>query len=159
MSQLLPSLGGSEDIALLNVMHNLNHIIQARQEREQGQSSGDVFYGDRRFWLKPFGSWANQDNRNGAAGYSADTYGMVFGADAEPSETNRIGVALAYAHSNMESTSSAAPQTARVNSYQLIGYGNHSLDDVTDINFQADVGKHDTDGHRDILFMCTSADG
>jgi len=153
VSQTLPLTTGGQGIAITNVLHGMNRVIQARLEGEQGRSSGDDFLGDKHFWFKPFGGWANQDGRNGAAGYSADSYGMVFGADAEPSETNRVGVALAYVRSNIDSSSSVAPQGSRVNSYQLIGYGSHSLDDVTDINVQADIAKHDTDGHRDILFM------
>lgn len=157
VSQTLPLMTAGQEVVLGNELHDLNRIIQARQEGEQGRSSGDEFFGDRHFWMKPFGSWANQDDRHGVSGYSADTYGMVFGADAEPSDTNRVGVALAYAHSSVDSNSSMAPQNSRINSYQAIAYASHSLDDVTDLNFQADIGKHDTDGRRNILFIGSTA--
>lgn len=157
ISQTLPSLAGGHNLALGNVLHDFNRIVQARQESEKGRSSGDDFLVDKHIWFKPFGSWADQSNRNGATGYSANTYGMVFGADAEASDTNRVGVAFAYAHTNLDGSLSTAPQNSRINSYQLIGYGSHSLDDNTDLSFQADVGKNDTDGSRSILFMNSAA--
>ncbi|MBU6498934.1 MAG: autotransporter outer membrane beta-barrel domain-containing protein, partial [Rhodospirillales bacterium] len=94
----------------------------------------------------------SQDGRDGAAGYSASSYGVIMGADGQPAEAVRVGLAFAYAHSIIDSSSAAAPQGSRVNSYLLIGYGSYKLDPATTINVQADIGRHDTDGHRDILF-------
>ena len=153
VSQTLPSLAGGQNIALGSVLRDFSRIVQARQEGAVGRSSGDEFLGDKLFWLKPFGSWAGQGNHNGAGGYNANTYGLVFGADAEPSDTNRLGVAFAYAHTNLDGTLSTTPQNSRINSYQLITYGSHSLDENTDLSVQADIGKSDTDGSRSILFM------
>lgn len=156
-SQSLPLLTGGMTQAMDNVLHGTNRIIQSRQEGQHGRSSGDEFLGDKHAWFKPFGSWANQSDRKGVSGYDANTYGMVFGADAEVSDTNRLGVAFAYAHSNVDSNSNVAHQSAKVNSYQLIAYGSHNISDATDISFQADIGKHDNEGLRNITFVGTTA--
>lgn len=157
VSQTLPLMTGGMSQAMGNALHSTNRIIQSRQEGQHGRSSGDEFFGDQHAWFKPFGSWANQDNRKGVPGYDANTYGMVFGADAEVSDTNRLGIAFAYAHSNVDSNSNVARQSADVNSYQLAVYGSHNLSDTTDINFQVDIGQHDNKGMRDITFAGTRA--
>ena len=61
--------------------------------------------------------------------------------------------AFAYAHISQNSTDSAAPQSARIESYQAIVYGSHSLDPRTDVSWQADLGYNDTSGSRSIPFM------
>lgn len=157
VDQTLPLMTGSQSLAMTNAITGANRVIQARQEGLQGRSSGDEFQGDNRVWFKPFGSWANQDDRKGVSGYDSRTYGMVFGADGELNDRNRIGAAFAYARSNIDSNSSVAPQSATVNTYQLALYGSHSLSDATDINFQVDIGRHNTEGKRHLLFEGTTA--
>jgi outer membrane autotransporter protein len=157
VSETLPLQTGGMSQSIRNSLRGSNRIIQARQEGQHGRSSGDEFFGDQHAWFKPFGSWTNQDDRNGVSGFDANTYGMVFGADAEISDTNRLGVAFSYARSNIDSNSNVAKQTADVNSYQLALYGSHNFSDATDLNFQFDLGKHDNEGLRDITFASTTA--
>lgn len=140
-----------------STLHGMNRIIQSRQEGQHGRSSGDEFFGDKHAWFKPFGSWANQGDRKGVSGYDANTYGMVFGADAEISDSNRLGVAFAYARSNVDGNSSIARQTADVDSYQLVVYGSHNISDATDVNFQADIGRHNNEGVRNIALTSSVA--
>ena len=156
-SETLPLLTGGMKQSMNNTLHGVNRIIQSRQEGQHGRSSGDEFFGDKHAWFKPFGSWANQDDRKGVTGYDVNTYGMVFGADAEISDTNRLGVAFAYARSDVDSNSQVARQSADIDSYQLVFYGSHSLNDTTDISFQADIGQHNTDGKRNISFSGVTA--
>ncbi|MDO9283045.1 MAG: autotransporter domain-containing protein [Methylotenera sp.] len=157
ISQTLPLQTGGMSQSIRNSLRGSNRIIQARQEGQLGRSSGDEFFGDQHAWFKPFGSWTGQDDRNGVSGFDANTYGMVFGVDAEISDSKRLGVAFSYARSNIDSNSNVAKQTADVNSYQLALYGSHNFSDVTDINFQFDIGKHDNEGLRDITFAGTRA--
>jgi outer membrane autotransporter protein len=120
-------------------------------------SSGDVFYGDKNFWMKPFGSWADQDNSDGVAGYKAETLGTVFGVDGAISPLVRLGGAFAYARSDIDGRSDIAPQNADVDIYQLIGYGSYSLDERTELNFQVDVGQNANKGRRQIAFTSSVA--
>lgn len=157
VSQVLPLLTGGMTQATNNALHGINRIIQSRQEGLNGRSSGDEFFGDKNVWFKPFGSWTNQGDRNGVSGYDANSVGMVFGADKDISDTNRIGVAFAYARSNIDSNSSVARQSGDVNSYQLVAYGTHNISDVTDISFQADIARHNNQGSRVISFANSTA--
>jgi len=74
----------------------VNRVVQARQGVNRGLSSGDDFVDNRNVWIKPLGSWADQENRDGAFGYDAQTYGVVLGADGELSQISQIGAAFAY---------------------------------------------------------------
>lgn len=157
VAQILPLISGGVTQVALGASQGTNRVVQARQEGNHGRSSGDQFYGDKRFWLKPFGSWADQDDRKGVSGYDATTYGLVVGADADVTDiAARVGVAFGYARSDVDGNSSVARQNADVNTYQLVIYGSHNLDPVTDVNFQVGVGRHDTDGRRRITFGGTS---
>jgi outer membrane autotransporter protein len=150
-SDTSPLLAGGQSMALMSSLHDVNHIVQARQEGALGRSTGDAFLGDNHAWFKPFGSWANQNDRNGVSGYSADTYGMVFGADAVPSEKDRFGVAFAYSNSNIDSNAKVASQSSDVDSYNVIAYGTHNINENTDFNYIAGVGYHDNEGSRNIV--------
>lgn len=153
--QLLPLLTTGTTGTITNNMHGINRIIQARQDSNHGLSSGDEFFGDRNFWLKPVGSWANQDDRKGVTGYDAKTYGMVIGADAKVSDAMRVGAAFSYMHSKVDNNTST--QNAKIDSYQAIVYGSQVLDANTEINLQADIGLNQNDGKRSIALTGATA--
>lgn len=152
VSQSSPLVSGQGAQSIMAGNNNVNKIVQSRQEGQLGRSSGDSFFGDKKFWFKPFGSKADQGSRDGAIGYDSTSYGMVFGADAVLSDVSRIGLAFSYAKTDVDSDSDIARQKADINSYNVVMYGSHSLTDATDISFQADVGYHKTDGERRIIF-------
>jgi outer membrane autotransporter protein len=144
-------------VAISGSLHSVNRIVQARQEGQHGRSSGDGFVGNKNAWVKPFGSVADQDDKSGVSGYKAKTSGIVFGVDTEVQNINRLGGALAITRASVDGNSVVAPQSSTVDSYQLMVYGSRSLSDVTDVNFQADVGNHNNEGTRSILFTGSRA--
>lgn len=152
VKQTLPLLTGGMSTVNTAAMHATNRVIQSRQEANRGLSSGDDFVSDRQLWFKPVGSWAKQGDRDGVSGYSANTYGMLVGADGVVSEKVRIGGAFSYMHSRIDGNSAVAAQTASVDGYRLIGYGSYSLDARTDVSVQADVGTGHNEGQRNIAF-------
>lgn len=128
VSQSLPLLTGGSQVASNAALHGISRVVQARNEFNRGLSAGDEFYGDRKFWMKPFGSWADQDDRRGVPGYSARIAGLAFGADATVSGHTRLGLSLAYARADVDSNSTVAPNRAEVDVYQVLGYGSYVLD-------------------------------
>jgi outer membrane autotransporter protein len=136
----------------LSGLRSINRVIESRQDANRGLASGDVFLGDRRFWLKPLGSFARQDDRGGVSGYEADTYGLVFGLDGARSEALRLGAAFSYMRSDVDNNSTVALQNAKVDGYRLTGYGSYALDPRTDVTFQADLGTSTNKGSRSINF-------
>jgi len=156
-SQTLPLLTGSTTLATQNTLNSINNVIQSRIESNRGMSSGDTFYGDRHVWMKPFGSWADQKDRNGVAGFNANTYGLIAGIDGPIANAFQLGGALAYAKIDIDGNSSVAPQNADIDVYQFIGYGTYNLNDRTNINFQGNYGHNNIEGRRQITFMATTA--
>lgn len=148
VAELLPLMSGSVNSATLNTMRMLNLAINQRLDAKAGIAGGDLTFSDKHFWLKPFGSWANQDKRNGTLGYDANTYGLAFGADGQLSDANALGVAISYARTDLDSDGTR--QNADVNSYQAAIYGSHKFSDATSLNYQADFGYHDNSGRRSI---------
>lgn len=157
VSQTMPLLVGNSAIAANSALTGINRVIQSRIESNRGMSSGDEFYGDHKVWLKPFGSLADQNDRNGASGFEANTAGLALGIDGTVSDTTRLGVAFAYAKADIDGNSKTAPNSAEVDVYQLLGYGSHSLDRGMELNFQAGIGQNNTAGKRDILFLGETA--
>ncbi|SEE37450.1 autotransporter outer membrane beta-barrel domain-containing protein [Pseudomonas anguilliseptica] len=157
-TQTLPLLLGATTNAISNSLSAINDVIQARQNSISGLSSGDPLLGSEHFWMKGFGSWADQNARNGIAGFDADSKGLALGVDAAVSEALTLGLAFAYAETNINSDSHAAPQDAQIDTFQLIGYGSYALSPETELNFQLDVGQNRTEGTRHMPFAGTAAE-
>jgi len=148
----LPLLSGAQQTAVNTSLVTINRIVQARIEGSRGLSSGDEAGSDRYGWVKPFGSWADQNNKNGVDGYTARTGGMVMGMDGAVSDVVRLGVSLAYANSNLKGKTSVSSNKADVDTYTLLGYGSYVLEDNLELNFQAGAGYSQTDGSRAMSF-------
>ena len=157
VEQLTPALHSAALSAVSDSLGAINRVVQARIEGNRGLSSGEELSGERYVWVKPFGSHARQEARSETAGFTANTGGMVFGADTAVHPRLRLGGAFAYAHSNVDGQSSSAPQSSKVDVYQLIGYGSVQLDDITEFNFQLDGGRNRNKGERQLPFMNTIA--
>lgn len=148
VSQLVPVMTGALAQSTLGAMHGTNRVVQARMEAAHGLSSGDEVKTNHG-WIKPFGSWANQGDQEGVSGYRSDTYGFVLGADKEVTRDTRLGAAFSYSNTRVKSNADAS---AKVDTYQAIVYGSHSLDERTEVNFQADMGMNSNDTSRRISF-------
>jgi autotransporter family porin len=150
--QTLPVIAGNQVSGVQSSLDESQSAVSARQNTTSGVSTGDPTLTDRAFWVKPFGSHASQSDVGGAIGFQANTYGIVFGADADVTNLDRLGAAFAYGNSHVNGGDNDAPSTADVDSYQAIFYGTHRIDATTNLNFQADIGYHHTDGDRYIDF-------
>ena len=157
-TQTMPLLAGSSILATRSVLSGVNKVIQARIESNLGLSSGDEFLGDERFWVKPFGSWADQDDDNGVSGFDSETWGLAFGVDSVRNNNLRVGAAFAYANSNVDSNSDIAPHDLDIDAYQLVLYGSYNVAKDTEINFQFDAGVNKNRSNRTIAFTNTVAD-
>lgn len=157
VEQTLPLLTGNSLSLARDTLGSVNAVVQSRIDTARGLSSGDAFLGDRHLWLKPFATHSRQDSRNGVNGYSADTQGLVAGIDGSLSADTDLGVAFAYAKTDVSSHSAGPKQSADVDSYQLILYGRHALDAQSDLSFQLDGGRMNNDGRRQIDLAGLSA--
>lgn len=150
IAKVSPAVANAVAQVAAGASRGVNNVVLARLEGIQGRATGNKFYSDGRAWVKPFGSWADQDDRRGVIGYDATTIGIVGGVDADVGSASRLGVAFGYARSDVDGNSSVAPQNTKIDTYQAVFYGSHRLDKATEVNFQAGVGMHDNKGRRDI---------
>lgn len=146
---LMPVHTGGGTAATTNSLHSLNRIIQSRIEGTQGLSSGDETFADKQAWVKPFGAWGEQANRDSVNGFNMRASGLAFGADAGVNDRLRLGGVVAYAAADVTSKGDAR-QNTKVDIYELVGYGSYNLDPITDINFQIDVGYNKNRSTRQI---------
>lgn len=157
VSQTLPLMTGGMAQVSGSILHSINRVVQTRHEVHRGLSSGDEFLGNRKFWLKPFGSRAQQNDVKAVAGYKSNTGGFALGFDGEISRSHRLGLGFAYGSTSVNGNSQVARQNARVDTYQAIVYGSYSLDEATEVNYQLDGGANRTQGTRQIAFANRTA--
>lgn len=151
VNQTQPLFSSSMNSTTMNTMREVNRVIQARVDGETGLSAGDAFQGDRNAWMKPYGSLARQESREGALGVGARSYGVAFGADRRLSASDRVGIAAAFGQVKLNSNGDAN-NSASIQTYSLIGYGRHAFDERTDLSWQVDGGLTVNDGRRVIDF-------
>lgn len=156
VTSTLPTVAGNASNATSSTLAGINRVVQAHQDNNSGLSSGDAV-AEGNLWIKTFGSWAEQDQRNGISGYDADTQGLVIGADAAMSENTRLGLAFAYAQTDLDNDSRVAPQSVQIDTFQLIGYGSYALGVDTELNFQLDAGQNRSEGKRHMPFADATA--
>jgi uncharacterized protein with beta-barrel porin domain len=148
VSQTLPSNAAAASEVSQSTLATITDVVQSRINATTGLASGDGFYGDNTLWMKPFGSWINQSERGGSPGYDASVYGMAFGVDAPVNELTRLGLSFSYANADTNSKADNAPQSAKIDLYQLMGYGSHTLAPNTELSFHVGVGQNRNDGER-----------
>jgi len=95
-----------------------------------GMSAGDPYH-DVGMWLQGFGSTIDQDNRQGVAGFDADTAGLTFGADTLLTDNFRLGAAFSYASTDVDTKGSS--NNVDIDNYQGTVYaslknGEHYFD-------------------------------
>lgn len=118
---------GGTQASALNIGATNMRLAAARTGEDTGMVAGEMGEGVTT-WLKGFGQMADQDRRDGVAGYDADTYGVAVGIDSENILDNSvIGVSLSYANTDVDSKNSNNTETD-VDSYQVSVYGSHDYE-------------------------------
>lgn len=152
ISQSLPLFNGAGARVAHSVMGDISRVVQSRLDAQRGLASGDDAVG-RQVWMKFFGSWAHQNDRESISGFSAETSGMTIGTDRMVSDSLRLGGAFSYAQANVNSNASVAPQSAKISLFQLAAYGNLALDESTDLRFQLGAGRNNNKSTRNVAFV------
>lgn len=152
ISQSLPLFNGAGARVSHSVMGDISRVVQSRLDAQRGLASGDDAVG-RQVWMKFFGSWAHQNDRENISGFSAETSGMTIGTDRMVSDSLRLGGAFSYAQANVNSNDSMAPQSAKISLFQLAAYGNLALDESTDLRFQLGAGRNNNKSTRNVAFV------
>jgi outer membrane autotransporter protein len=157
VTQTLPAIIGASNIVTTSSMQALNQVVQYRQSALRGMASGSDYIGNRDIWVKAYGSWANQNDLNGVAGYKINNGGLAIGLDKGLSPRMNLGTVFAFANSGVSSNSNTAPSSVNINSYQLGVYGDYVFQKNLIANAQLDIGMNQNNSYRNIVFMGTNA--
>lgn len=141
-----------------NTMQNIVGTRQVAGLNDSGLNGGDTLLADRNFWLKPFGSWAKQDDKNGLNGFDLKTRGIGLGLDGEYAPKQKLGFAFFYTNADVNVNNMA--QKSDLNVYSALLYGSLPVfDDKTNVLYQAGYTAQETDTTRQIALTGQTAKG
>jgi outer membrane autotransporter protein len=135
-----PVLTGAGSQATAVAQRGLGQAVQGRQNILAGVASGDGYIAGKDFWMKGYGSWANQNDVNNVAGYKINTGGIAFGLERDLSPRAMVGGVMAISNSYANSNSSTEPSSLSMSTYQIGAYGHYNIDKTLRWTYQANLG-------------------
>ncbi len=157
-SQTLPR--NTNTAAIMGSLSSLNRIVSSRfapTAAGQGGSASGISSGesaDFQAWIMPFDARVNQGDREGSAGFSANTWGLVGGIEA-PIGDARMGVSYAYGNTSVSGNTALAGTStgsrSRLESNMVAVYGSVPLGELS-LAWQADVGRNGNRLSREMRF-------
>lgn len=124
-TSLLPDLTGSTISSAMSASNMSNGQVSVRA---RGLASGDTFTKSG-IWIQALAADAEQDERDGIAGYDADTQGFVLGLDGELNNGSVVGAAYSFTNTESDSeTSSSDTDYHMLTGYWGQSYGNVLVD-------------------------------
>lgn len=154
VGQTLPLVSGTQSVqSSLSSFQSLVQNRNAAGGSGTGLSSGDAL-SNKQAWAKGFGSRAKQDDRNDLSGFTADSWGLAFGADAQVAAGARFGLAYGYANTSVNGNTglTGTAQRSKINSHIVSAYGSKEIGNNRTFSFQADVGVSNNDSSRQLNF-------
>lgn len=111
-------------------------------------------------WVQGFGDRGTQDSVDNVDGYGFSSVGFAAGMDREVSLMGsdiRLGVAGAFARSNIVNSGNTVNNRIDSNNYLLAAYGSKNMEDYY-INAAIGVGRNTYDGKRQLLKYSSDAE-
>ena len=156
LQNFTPVLGGNAALSTVDVLRaGATNVVHEHLQDAGGLPSGDGM-SDKAGWIKPFGSWAKQKDRNGELGYQADSFGLVAGRDRKISDQWSVGGALAYGKSKIDNSNGTHDVSIRT--YQASAYATNHFNETNALNLQFDLGTNRNNSHRAVAGSVASAD-
>ncbi len=130
------------------VANAMSSVVQSRQGSLSGLNSGDPVFTDRNLWVKPFANFMDQEDNDGAYGFSAKAYGMGMGVDGEVASGDRLGISLFYTRARADTNN--VEQDTDMDVVNLMVYGSRPLAKEKNLTFfwQFGGGIQDTESSR-----------
>lgn len=100
--QLAPEVNGGATQAATSGQTLVSNVTGNRTSSLRGASSGDVLQ-NTGIWAQALYSDANQDLRDGVAGFNAYSRGIAIGADGKLTDQLTLGVAYSFLHTSVNS--------------------------------------------------------
>jgi T5SS/PEP-CTERM-associated repeat protein len=105
-------------------------------------------------WARAFGAQADQADHQGTSGFAANTSGMAFGGDMPWGADQRLGLAYAYANTQLSGNKglTGTAQNTGLQTHVLALYGARALGENLALNWQSDLGLSRNQSARGINF-------
>ena len=152
LDSLTPVVDGGSVAAAVSAVAGFSNTVSTRLSglrtgisAGQGLPSGDEINPDRSFWLQGFGSYVDQDNRQGINGFTATTGGFALGHDKQIDNRLLLGLAGSFAHT--DANSSLSQNRTTIDSYQATIYGAYEFGKYF-LDGQAGAAYNDYEGDR-----------
>lgn len=113
-------------------------------------AAGDAWAGERNFWMQGFGTFADQDDREGFEGFDVAIGGVALGVDIPLSVNLTAGLVFSYAATSVNSDSSG--NQTQIDSYQTTAYGTHEFGPYF-LDSMVSLAYNDYGGGRDIRWL------
>ncbi|MEZ5644754.1 MAG: autotransporter domain-containing protein [Burkholderiaceae bacterium] len=156
VGQAMPSMHGNAGQALLGHTGGTGAAL-GEQLGSVDQSGGGHLPG-LGLWVKPLGTWVDQDAVDQVSGYRVRTTGLVGGVQRDIGPGKLLGVGLAYLDGRIDGRDFALGHRSDVESVQLIGYGAYNLG-AWRLKWQADATRSSVKTLRQLGFIGRTAVG
>jgi outer membrane autotransporter protein len=105
-------------------------------------------------WARAFGAQADQADHQGTSGFTANTSGMAFGGDMPWGADQRLGLAYAYANTQLSGNKglTGTAQNTGLQTHVLALYGARALGERLALNWQSDLSLSRNQSARGINF-------
>ena len=151
VAQLVPTMAGQGNQQAQQLANMFSNVVGNRIGGNRGLSAGDSLYEERHAWIKPFGGYAEGDERSGVPGFEVDTFGIAVGGDIQHNDKLMLGAGFAWSDSKVDGKT-INTNKLDVESFQLVLYGNYDLNATDFVESYAIVGFNDNESRRDVAF-------
>lgn len=151
--QLVPEVNGGGITAAVGGQTLVSNVTSSRTGGERGLSSGEGLQ-EAGAWVQSLYSDANQDLRDGVAGYNAYSRGIAIGADGKLNDSLTLG--LAYSYLNTDVNGDIGNKT-EVDGHALTLYGGFEEGDFF-LDGGLTAGRNDNAGKREIAGTTAKGD-
>jgi outer membrane autotransporter protein len=104
-------------------MGNVSSRLALMRSQDTGLAAGDEAGRGIQAWVQPFGSFLNQDAKEGLDSFSMSTYGVTLGGDTLLTPDLRVGLALTLSNSDVTYNGFTSGSKSSTFSVQLGLYG------------------------------------
>ena len=152
-AQLTPEVNGGATQAATTGQTLISNVTAGRTGAGRGLSSGDSFK-ETGVWVQTLYSDANQDLRDGVAGYNAYSRGIAIGADGKLNDQVTLG--LAYSFLNTDVNGDTGNKT-EVDGHAFTLYGGFEQGNYF-VDGSLTYGLNDNDSKREVAGTSAKAD-
>lgn len=156
VASLTPDVANASIGVASQIANGIQGIVEQRQNVGfAGLNSGDKIFSDQYIWMKTYGNFGEQNDKDGINGFDVNAYGIGVGIDGEYALNQKAGLAFFYTNASVDTNN--VNQEADVNVYTLLTYGSIPvIDDKTKLLYQLGYSLQKTDTTR-TLFDATVA--